>query len=229
MNSSFLLEFDRFLTLALNGSECLWLDNFAFLATKTLIWLPLIIALLFVTFRTCSWRGALLVVLGAALCVIIADQVASGICKPLFGRLRPTHDPLLAPLIDTVRGYRGGKYGFFSSHASNTFAVATLFTLLFKRRGVAFALFSWALLNCWTRVYLGVHFVSDLLVGVLFGLLTGYLVAKLLLKVECRLHDGIGTRISKFHDHIIGISFLCTVLGIALCAVLQTCSNSLLS
>ena len=83
--------------------------------------------------------------------------------------------------VDVVNGYRGGKYGFISSHAANTFAVATLLTLLVRGRRLAIVLFGWALLNCWTRVYLGVHYVGDLMCGALWGTLvaTGiYFAAK---------------------------------------------------
>ncbi len=173
------MSLDTTLTLLLNGSDYPWLDNFAFCATKITIWLPLYLAMACVVVYRFGWKKGLLAIVGAGLCVLIADQVASGICKPLFERLRPTHEPTLEGLIDIVNGYRGGRYGFFSSHAANTFAIATFLTLLLRHRATAIALYLWALLNCWTRVYLGVHYVGDLLTGILFGLFTGWLVARL--------------------------------------------------
>jgi undecaprenyl-diphosphatase len=99
--------------------------------------------------------------------------MASGICKAYFERLRPARDLDLLHHIDIVGTYRGGMYGFFSSHAANTFAVATFVALLVRSRGLTLSLYSWALLNCWTRLYLGVHYFGDILVGVLWGLLVG--------------------------------------------------------
>ena len=79
-------------------------------------------------------------------------------------------------LVDVVNDYRGGKYGFFSSHAANTFAVATFMSLLVRYRAFTLTLVSWALLNCWSRVYLGVHYVGDIAAGILWGLFVGYAV-----------------------------------------------------
>ncbi len=205
-----ILQVDKSLTLLFNGSECVWLDNFAFYATKTVVWIPLMAALLYVVFKSYGWKGTLFVIFGVALCILIADQVASGICKPYFQRLRPTHNPELMPFIDIVNGYRGGKYGFFSSHASNTFATAAFFTLLLKKRSTSIALVLWALLNCWTRVYLGVHYVSDLLVGAIFGILTGYVIWWLFMACA----DKLKLRLKSTPDWVVPTTFILTLVVI---------------
>lgn len=174
-----ILQFDTQLTLLLNGSDSQWLDQFALVSTATITWIPLATLLVYVLVRNNKWENFLIVVLGIALAITLADQMASGICKPLVARLRPTQDPALAHVIDIVGDYRGGRYGFFSSHAANTCAVATFLALLFRNRALTIALYSWSLLNCWTRVYLGVHYVGDLLVGVLWGVFVGWVVYKL--------------------------------------------------
>lgn len=165
-----MLELDQQLTLFLNGSESLYLDRLALTATHTLTWLPAGVVLLYVLIRNNTLRGVVATVLGLAFCILVADQVASGVCKPLFARFRPTNDPMLMYVVDVADGYRGGRYGFFSSHAANTMAVATFIHLLVRSRSLAFWMYSWALLNCWTRAYLGVHYVGDLLAGTLWGL-----------------------------------------------------------
>ena len=176
-----LRHIDQTLTLFLNGSQSLFLDGVAATATQTATWIPVAVVLLYVLIRNNNLRAVGTILLAIALSILLADQGASSVCKPLFGRLRPTHEPSIMYAIDVVNGYRGGKFGFISSHAANTFAVATLLTLLVRGRRLAIVLFGWALLNCWTRVYLGVHYVGDLMCGALWGTLvaTGiYFAAK---------------------------------------------------
>jgi undecaprenyl-diphosphatase len=99
--------------------------------------------------------------------------------KPFFGRLRPSHEPELEGLLHLVDGYRGGLYGFASSHAANTFGVAIFIWLSLRKHyrwiGV---IFIWAILMSYTRIYLGVHYPTDILVGAIIGSLCGLLSAK---------------------------------------------------
>ncbi len=170
---------DQSLTLLLNGSQCVYLDQIALIATKTVTWFPLALVLLYVLVRhnnlvTLAWT-----IFAIALTILLADQVASSIFKPLVARYRPAQDPSFMYAVDVVNGYRGGLYGFFSSHAANTFAVATFVSLLIRNRTLALWLLSWCLVNCWSRVYLGVHYVGDLLTGALWGLFAGWVIYKL--------------------------------------------------
>lgn len=168
-----LLSFDTTLTLILNGSESLWLDHFAMLCTKVWVWVPLYIVLIY-NIITCTKRPTFwYIIAGAVLCVLISDQVSSSIVKPLVCRPRPTHEPTIMHLADTVNNYRGGPYGFFSSHAANTMSMAVFMSLIIRRRSATIALLFWSLLNCWTRLYLGVHYVGDILVGLAFGVVVG--------------------------------------------------------
>ncbi len=176
-----MLELDKTLTLMLNGSNSLLVDGIAWTATQTATWLPLAVVLLYVIIRNNEIGGVWRMVLGIALSILVADQVASSVFKPLVARFRPANDPAIMYLVDVVRGYRGGMYGFFSSHAANTFAVATFVSFAVRSRSLSAALYSWALLNCWSRVYLGVHYVGDLLVGALWGTLVGYTFYRLLI------------------------------------------------
>lgn len=165
---------DQTLTLLLNGSQSLFLDGLAWTATQTSTWIPLMFVLLYVVIQGNDLRGLFYIVIGGALCILLADQVASTLCKPWVARWRPTHDPFIMYAIDIVNGYRGGNYGFFSSHAANTMSIATFFALVFRNKQLNYWLFSWVLLNCWTRVYLGVHYVGDLTVGLIWGAIVGF-------------------------------------------------------
>ena len=179
-----IIEFDHQVTLAINGSNSLFLDGVATAATATITWIPLALVLVYVIVRNNNLRNMLLTFVAVALCVAIADQVASGICKPLFERFRPAQDPSLIHLVDIVNGYRGGRFGFFSSHAANTFSLAMFVSLLIRNKALTLGLFSWAILNCWTRLYLGVHFMGDILVGIFFGSFVGAVVYFLFCKVS---------------------------------------------
>ena len=168
-----LLQWDERITLWLNDSNSLFFDEFFMTVTSTVTWLPLILVLLYVVICNNNFFHVVMIVLFLGLCVFFADQMASGICKPYFERLRPTQDPSLMYALDVVDGYRGGLYGFFSSHAANTFAVAMFVSLLMRSRALNFMLFSWAILNGWSRNYLGVHYFGDVLVGTIWGCLVG--------------------------------------------------------
>ena len=173
---------DRTLTLFLNGSQSLYIDGLAWTATQTLTWVPLAIVLFYVILRNNTLSGTLRIVCSIALCIFLADQMASSVFKPLVERWRPTHNPEFMYAVDIVRGYRGGNYGFFSSHASNTMAVATFVALLVRNRTLTYWLYSWVLLNCWSRVYLGVHYVGDLTVGILWGAIVGWGIYRLIIE-----------------------------------------------
>ena len=119
---------------------------------------PLSILLFYLIIRNNDLPGIGGTPLALGLCILLADQMASTVFKPWVGRFRPTNDPSLMYAVDVVNGYRGGKFGFFSSHAANTMAIATFLSLLVRQKSLSLWLYSWALLNCWTRVYLGVHY-----------------------------------------------------------------------
>ena len=170
---------DQALTLWLNGSHSLFADGIAWTATQTLTWVPAMLLVVYVIIRNNNLTGIAVTLLSIALCIVLADQVASTVFKPLVARYRPSNDPFIMYAVDVVHGYRGGRYGFFSSHAANTMAAATYLTLCIRHRALGWWLYAWALLNCWTRVYLGVHYVGDLLVGTRWGLCVGWSVYKL--------------------------------------------------
>ncbi|MCK6617407.1 MAG: phosphatase PAP2 family protein [Cyclobacteriaceae bacterium] len=179
-----LLELDKQLLLWLNGFHAPWLDPIMLLLTKTIAWLPLFGLLLYVVikdYRKESWR----VLLAITLTIVLADQLTSSVMKPFFARLRPSRDPELTGLIHLVNGFKSGLYGFASSHAANSFGVAMLFWLLYKqRRKWIWTLFIWAGFLSYTRIYLGVHFPGDIVVGALVGmgcaLLSHYLYTRFL-------------------------------------------------
>lgn len=166
---------DQAITLFFNGSHSLYLDVFAWSATHIQVWIPFLLVIVYVLFKEHDFSHFCFILGAAIFCVVISDQIASSIFKPLIARWRPTHSPQIMHLTDVVAGYRGGYFGFFSSHAANTFSIATFLSLVFRNRNISLSLFAWAILNCWTRIYLGVHYFGDLLTGAVFGTLVAYL------------------------------------------------------
>lgn len=183
-----LIALDKQWLLAVNGSDSLFLDRMAHVLTTAMTWLPLYLSLFYVVLHNNeNFHKVLCVLAAAGLCVLLAGSVDDLIVKPTVARWRPTHDPEIGLLVDIVDGYRGGKYGFFSAHASNTFSIAILFCWLIRSRLLSIALVIWSLTNCWTRMYLGVHFPGDILVGLTWGFTVGTLVYYIYYRVTKRL------------------------------------------
>ena len=164
-----LIEWDREIFLFLNGQHSEATDLFMYALTNTWAWIPLYILLLYWIWKyygSNSW----IFLLGIAVTVLIADRVTSGLMKPWFLRLRPSHEPALERLVHTVSGYKGGKYGFASSHAANTMGVALFMFLLLKQKvRLIWLIFTWAVFIAYTRIYLGVHYPGDLIAGWIVG------------------------------------------------------------
>jgi len=172
---------DQQLFLWLNGFHSPFFDQVMWIISVKWTWVPLyllIIAGIFVKFR----KEGFWALLAFIVLIAITDQVTSGLLKPLVGRLRPCHDPELEGLVHNVKRC-GGQYSFVSGHASNSFAIAMFTFMLFRLvfNGV-WILFIWAALVAYSRVYLGVHFPADILLGGGIGMLFAWIVFLVLRK-----------------------------------------------
>lgn len=168
-----ILDMDRELFLFLNGLHTEWLDPLMMLFTQTQFWVPLYLFLIYLIFKNFGNEGWF-VLAGVVVTILLADQITSALMKPFFARLRPSHEPSLAGLVHLVDGYAGGRYGFASSHAANTFGTAWFIWKLFGTRYRWIGLmFVWCTLMTYTRVYLGVHYPGDVIVGALVGIGSG--------------------------------------------------------
>ncbi|MDR3329139.1 MAG: phosphatase PAP2 family protein [Prevotellaceae bacterium] len=168
---------DTDLLLFLNGMHSRFFDVVMWHATAAATWTPLFLLILFFVYRKLGWRNLLLVLAGFALCVLLADRISSGFVKPLFCRLRPSH--ALGEAVHVVREYRGGRYGFVSSHAANWFAIAVFALHVVRSKPFTIFILLCAAFVAYTRIYLGVHYPLDILCGGLLGAAIGWVVALL--------------------------------------------------
>lgn len=166
----FLLELDKQLFIELNSYHTEWLDAIMLYITSKLVWIPFYIVLAYFIFKQEGRRG-LIVLVCVALTILVADQITSSFMKPFFARFRPSHEPALQDVVHIVNGDRGGKFGFASSHAANTFGLAFFIFQLFKHRTRQVAwIFLWAAIVSYSRIYLGVHYPGDVIVGGMVGI-----------------------------------------------------------
>ncbi len=176
---------DAQLFLFLNGLHADWLDPVMVAITEMWPWIPLYLLLLFLVFKQFGKRGWW-ILLGVCVVILCSDQLSAHVCKPLFQRLRPCFNPELEGLVHLPNGLPGGRFGFVSSHAANTFAVASYLTgVLWRRyRWIGWVLYGWAFLSSYSRIYVGVHYPGDIVAGAALGILIGLLGAMVLRKLS---------------------------------------------
>lgn len=170
-----LINLDKELLLLLNGQQHYFWDYLMRLISEKEMWYVFYITLIGCIFNIYGWRKGGLIIVSLILVIVVSDQIASGIFKPLFKRFRPSRDPDFSHMVNLVKGYTGGKYGFVSSHAANSFGLAVLASLVLKNRITSIFLIFWAIIVSYSRIYLGVHYPSDIIVGGLIGVAMAYL------------------------------------------------------
>lgn len=201
----------------------MFLDELAVLLTNGFTWVPLYLALVVLVFKNNEKPSQVFLLLGmTALALLLSDGLSDGIMKPLVGRLRPVNDPALSSIVTVVNGYKPTGFSFFSAHAANTFAVAIFLSLIIHNRVFSTFITAWALLNCWTRLYLGVHFMSDILAGIIWGIVSGILAYllyhKLYYKISPRLHY-ISSQYTRSGYGLHDIDFVLNILIYTIVAV----------
>ena len=174
-------NWDHQLFLFLNGLHVDWLDPVMTFFSSERGWIPFYAVLLFLVFYKYRWKG-LWVLLGVIVVITCSDQISAHVFKPLFHRLRPCYDPLIEDLVHLPKGKPGGHYGFISSHAANTFALASFIYMTMRQhyKKIGWLMFSWAAVVSYSRIYMGVHFPGDVICGAAVGLILGFGIGYLL-------------------------------------------------
>lgn len=170
-----LLSWDKVLFLWLNSLGSEHFDGFWMFITHRGFNVILYLALCILYGYKFSWKGAAYLLVFAGLLILCTDQTTN-LFKVQVGRLRPCYDEEIKTLMRLVKPTCGGQYSFFSGHASNSFALAVFFGLIFKTscRLLPSLLLFISFLIAYSRVYIGVHFTLDIFVGAIAGSLIGF-------------------------------------------------------
>lgn len=165
-----LSDIDARLLLIVNGAHSPFFDSVMWCISGRWIWVLFYAVLAYLLFRRMSWKRASICLVTIGLIILAADQTCATLIRPEIGRLRPANfNNPLSSFVHVVNGYRGGRYGFPSCHAANTFALAVFMSLVIRHKWFTVMMFSWAFIVSYSRMYLGVHYFGDLFCGATIG------------------------------------------------------------
>lgn len=175
-----LLQLDTAVFVFLNNLGTTGWDGFWLAYTAKFNWIPFYAVLLYFVFKQMPLKTFLITIVVVALMIVVTDQITN-LFKYGFQRLRPCYAEDLIGKMRLVKSGCGGRYGYFSGHASNSMAVAIFIGLTLKTRFkyLIYILGIWAILMGYSRIYIGVHYPLDVVSGLLFGGTVGFLFFKL--------------------------------------------------
>jgi undecaprenyl-diphosphatase len=207
-----IISIDKDLLLKINDINLPFFNDFFLIFSGQMVWSLVAAAIIYVLLKT-QKKDFIFVLFGIVLVVALSDYVSSGIIKNLVERPRPCRSPELAGMVHIIDGYNLGGFSFPSSHAANSFAFAAFSTLLLKNRIYSITIIIWALATGFSRIYLGVHFPIDVLVGSIIGAGIGFAVYYLLKKVRkiCTQRPA-----SNMYSYLIICAFICTLLTVCI-------------
>ena len=178
-----ILQLDQDITLAINGLNSEGFDPFFYYVSSKYVWFGIGALLLFFLFRKAKpdYRKAVIFLLFLAVAILLADQICN-LVKHTVQRYRPCHDESIKDMVHIVYGDRGGRFGFFSAHAATFFCLAVMTAKYFKNKYYTIGVFFVAVLVSYSRIYLGRHYMGDIIVGAIEGTLIAFAVYHFYLK-----------------------------------------------
>jgi undecaprenyl-diphosphatase len=172
-----IIEIDNALFFRINNTHNAFWDKIMWHVSGKFEWLPLYLLLLIIIIVYYK-KKSIWIFLAITVLIVLSDSLSTQLIKNTIERLRPSHNPDIECLVHIVNNYRGGNFGFVSSHAANTFAIAVFLTVLFKNFYLSAGLFFWAIIVSYSRIYLGVHYPGDVIAGAFLGCILAILVYK---------------------------------------------------
>ena len=212
-----LMETDQTVFLYLNGLYTSFGDYFMSSFSGKVIWAPMYASVLYVLLKNADWKVALYCLIAIVLTITFADQACATFIRPAVARLRPcSPDNPISELVHLVNGKRSGSFSFPSCHAANSFGLAFMLMYLFRNRWLTAFILIWTVINSYSRIYLGVHYPTDLLAGAIVGATGATLMYLLLRKIT-------GVRqVGNKQSAVIIYTGLLSMLGISLYAINQS-------
>lgn len=219
-----LLPLERDYFLWLNHQRSAFLDTFMYIYSDKFTWIFLGSLFLTILILKVQWKQVLLLIFCGVLLALLCDMVSAELIKPFFARLRPSHHPDFKDLVDLVNDRRGGRFGFISNHAANGFGIALFTSLLFRYRYYTLTIYTWVLITAYSRIYLGVHFITDIIGGFIWGTLAGGSVYFLYLYIRRRFfripqEQLVQSPLTINSIHLLMSGILLTVIYIIVCAL----------